>query len=145
MVRVKQSSPESEPANRYPVSTGAPSDQDQATHGIGAKPPDLEGNLTRVEANGEQHLIEGDAVRALREFDRILAQKDRAQDDVLHYRCGICAGYWGPGRAAKRSIGRAAAVAHDESLITLCKLGRAFIWRKLGHADMSLQLWRRHV
>lgn len=119
---------------------GSESDHDSATLSTDEATPDFEGDLTRVEANGEQFLIEGDAVHALREFDRVVSQKDRAQDDVLHYRCGICAEALGNRDRALSEYATALGAAHDESLITLCRLGQARIWRKLGHTDMSLQL-----
>lgn len=96
--------------------------------------------LTRALASGEVAFLNGEAAAALRDFDWVAKYQDRSLDDRFHLRCGVCAESLGKLDRALEEYGRSLATATDETVITLCRLGQARVWRTLGHAEMALQL-----
>lgn len=93
--------------------------------------------IERAAAAGEQYLIEGEPAKALREFDLIADNQDRTGDERFHYHCGLCCEALGQFERALSEYGLALSAASDETLIALCRLGQARVWRAIGHVDMA--------
>ena len=117
--------------------TNPPGDHDEPSPDA---PTPSAAELDRAASLAEGYMFAGEPQRALQLFDWLLEYQDRSRDDRFHYRCGLCAEATGKLNRALREYGTALGAADDPTIIALCRLGQARVWKGLGNTELATQI-----